>query len=766
MSRNPPPNSPYAQLDEKIDGALSSALNNPNLPTSVHPPNAITCLAHLKLLHAIAKLKESIGYTDGLFGIWDSRARYNRFKTSSGPPKEVATDYGPAVSNYLFAQLAHRGPGFDILSDNGRSLALSKLREKRWAIYVARAVDRYEAWWSSMFQLSLKTSQLSETLSPAHGAFPVTGNTLDWNKVILPPLDVLMVLHTHMLSPRFFLEDCMRYGAREFWAAGMPWEKINAAIDKNFNYIQSEDNKSVWSVLYSRNWDNTQDSMQKMMNCPSCRASNSIPWTTCGIDAVSVENDQHGLVGTGYADGNFSFDCTACGININHDMLCMDRFLEDCAHLLENDTPMRGTILDITTGCPNKAQPEDKDTPDPRTLANDWLKDGLGKRILRHSGSSSSPLEMEAIQTQIEEYEAGRQESMKWDKLGFREQVKRGELYGKSSIGCRIILLKYQNNASPFCLALEGAVLRQGIFIDDMTRLDWIHQPSNTGIMEKLIDKYNRFFDIIKKNPESLAVPTLDIDLAWHTHLLSPYAYYHHSKRSTTKLIDHVDKIDEVRFCKGFEWTNKKYQSKYGEIYSECSCWYCETLRTRLTPSLEKVYEVMGLSSIHSEIDEKFHESGLVKACPADRSPHISSHNSIRLLQPAEEDLRWMNYERARKNCTNRLRKGYDKLCRRATKKGRPVPSRKTPRNHWGYEDDESVPYHSTDCMTSELYPKHSKPDSVETEDVWKAFSDIVDSLTADESCGGGGGDGGSGEGGGGGGGGGSGGGGGGGGGD
>lgn len=52
--------------------------------------------------------------------------------------------------------------------------------------------------------------------------------------------------------------------------------------------------------------------------------------------------------------------------------------------------------------------------------------------------------------------------------------------------------------------------------------------------------------------------------------------------------------------------------------------------------------------------------------------------------------------------------------------------------------------------MTSEIYPKHSKPDSVETEDVWKAFSDIVDSLTADESCGGGGGDGGSGDGGGG----------------
>ncbi|KAL2683334.1 hypothetical protein Neosp_007804 [[Neocosmospora] mangrovei] len=79
--------------------------------------------------------------------------------------------------------------------------------------------------------------------------------------------------------------------------------------------------------------------------------------------------------------------------------------------------------------------------------------------------------------------------------------------------------------------------------------------------MEKLLTKYNRFFDIVKENPESLAVPTLDIDLAWHTHLLSPFAYYRYSNQLTEKLIDHADKIDEVRICKGFKWTNEIYQS-------------------------------------------------------------------------------------------------------------------------------------------------------------------------------------------------------------
>lgn len=183
MSGDPTPNSPFSQLGDKTENELSSTLSNLGIQTSIQDPSAITCLAHLKFIHAIAKLKESIGYTDGLFGIWDSRARYNRFKAKNG-----TAEFGAVTSNYLFDQLSHQGPGFSIVTDNGKSLALSKLREKRWAIYVARAVDRYEAWWSSMFQLSLKTSQLSEALSPAHEAFPVAGDVLDCNNMVLPPL--------------------------------------------------------------------------------------------------------------------------------------------------------------------------------------------------------------------------------------------------------------------------------------------------------------------------------------------------------------------------------------------------------------------------------------------------------------------------------------------------------------------------------------------------------------------------------------------------
>jgi hypothetical protein len=80
----------------------------------------------------------------------------------------------------------------------------------------------------------------------------------------------------------------------------------------------------------------------------------------------------------------------------------------------------------------------------------------------------------------------------------------------------------------------------------------------------------------MKRNPSQMAVPTLDVDLAWHTHQLSPSRYYKHCLDNTRRFIDHDDKVDQDMLSHQFEWTSKTYQEYYGEVYSECTCWYCE----------------------------------------------------------------------------------------------------------------------------------------------------------------------------------------------
>lgn len=171
------PEPPNGETDapSNIDITASFA----HLTISADPPTGIpsvdTCLAHLKLLHAIHSLKEDVGYNDGLWGLWDGLA-----------DMDADTIIDGAVPS---------GVKLDRLSKEDKiKLALSRLREKRWAIFLARAVDRYEAWWNAV---SRTKEMLTETdMMKTHGSkyidFPTSGAPLPWSDDIIPPLGKYM----------------------------------------------------------------------------------------------------------------------------------------------------------------------------------------------------------------------------------------------------------------------------------------------------------------------------------------------------------------------------------------------------------------------------------------------------------------------------------------------------------------------------------------------------------------------------------------------
>src|SRR5262249_36836054 len=103
---------------------INAAFEALSLSDGPQNPDANTCLAHLKLLFAIHSLKTDIGYTDGLWGIADA-----------------------SIEGLTDAQEEKR---LKAVNPDERMAALSRLREKRWAIFLARAVDRYEAWWTTL----------------------------------------------------------------------------------------------------------------------------------------------------------------------------------------------------------------------------------------------------------------------------------------------------------------------------------------------------------------------------------------------------------------------------------------------------------------------------------------------------------------------------------------------------------------------------------------------------------------------------------------
>jgi len=108
----------------------------------------------------------------------------------------------------------------------------------------------------------------------------------------MPP-DILMVLHSHMLNPRSFLEDTIRSGLSSLWTAGMPWKLVSEAIGADLSYATSNQAKQSWVARTGRNWANQDDSLARLMVCPFCQAENHVPWTTCGMSEKPGSDDRY-----------------------------------------------------------------------------------------------------------------------------------------------------------------------------------------------------------------------------------------------------------------------------------------------------------------------------------------------------------------------------------------------------------------------------------------------------------------------------------------
>ncbi|KAI1735896.1 hypothetical protein F4680DRAFT_452558 [Xylaria scruposa] len=610
---------------------LNSAFQSLDIPLNSKQVMVDTCLAHLKLLFAFQNLKEAIGYTDGLWQLYDS-------------------------------QLFSGRTGADILQDNERlddetKKNLSLLREKRWALYVARAVDRYVAWWDSF-----PKSPLTEGDMCVHNA-KYTGFVSN-----SPSNLARFTSESNVLPPLAYLEDCMRHGLNNLWHQGLPWQLVNEAIDTDFNYKVTTRRMNMWEKATGRKWENAEDSFFKTLPpCPECGTQNVVPWSTCGTPEDS-HNEAPSLVGQGYGDGDFKTNCTKCGKILKRDYLEVFRFGADVQNLLAHQHPMPGTLLDNKTGkvlqVPQQGTMRDQFQ---RTFPNRLIRYNLRSQLYK-----PPPASMDAIRQIIERALANSDVIKQVERVASADKKKNYRLGRDARLHVRKMMSNYWGNSYPFALELGGAVLRQGIFTEKMYKMDWLHSPAARETMTRLITKYERFTDIMSKNPLHIAVPTLDVDLAWHTHQLSPASYYEWMCLRTHRFIDHDDKIDESKLSTSFEWTSKIYQELYGEVYSECTCWYCESVRTSHVSSIANRLSIF--KSDKDKAHDNFYESGRAALCPPDNSAHISAHNSVRITDNSSK--RSLIQKQLHLRHQKRLEDNYEKARKRAKRKGRELPPR------------------------------------------------------------------------------------------
>ncbi|KAF2843787.1 hypothetical protein M501DRAFT_967571 [Patellaria atrata CBS 101060] len=152
---------------------------------------------------------------------------------------------------------------------------------------------------------------------------------------------------------------------------------------------------------------------------------------------------------------------------------------------------------------------------------------------------------------------------------------------------------------------LASMVARQTSFIDKMDRHLWIRSPAFAGTMARSLTRYSRFLTLFRLYPGTMLVPTLDIDIAWHTHQLTPSLYLSATQALCGRFINHDDSIAETGLSTGLADTKRVYRERFCEDYELCSCWDCEMLLSALEGRHEVSQGEPGIEELGSRIAEE-----------------------------------------------------------------------------------------------------------------------------------------------------------------
>ncbi|KAH8825620.1 hypothetical protein DL96DRAFT_1609437 [Flagelloscypha sp. PMI_526] len=441
---------------------------------------------------------------------------------------------------------------------NDRKLGNSRM--KRWVCFVELAVERFEAWCQALKE----------------------GDEEDFMQRALPPIDVLMVWHAYMLNPGHYLEDCQRLPAcKHLRKMSAVFSDSLGDLEDILNNTPSAGRLEYWNArCLDFPFDpfmSAKSTKYKRIRCPS---------VGCGQVFLASYIDQKG---EGYLQRNFKIRCPKCNIEVTKESLSARRLKDDLASIDMGDLShfLAGSLFTIRTTCDRQRAERAKDKF-LEIFKENWVD----------------------VMNNFEEISL------------FETRVK---AVVKSDPGTLRILLnilecyKYDKNYST---DLAAAVLRQFDFSEKMQGVGWTRSGvfSTDEDMTPLVHataRYHSFLDLMTTNV-GFYVPTLDIDLAWHTHQLCAAQYESDCFEYIGRFIDHDDKVDSTQLGGGFDETCKAWQHRFGVRYAYCGC---------PTPPSNSVSQ--RLSRILNKPETPPHLTNFAQTMANDKSrlTHPSAHN-------------------------------------------------------------------------------------------------------------------------------------------
>ncbi|KAG6917558.1 hypothetical protein DXG01_002027 [Tephrocybe rancida] len=542
-------------------------------------------------------------------------------------------------------------------------------QDARWVWYVSLAVERFTVW--------------CESLRSADSSRPAAE--------FLPPLDVLMVWHAYLLNPglvslanvafnlsnhalaSWYAEDCIRLPIMR--NLSKLTQIFSASLGSDLQALMaaepSEARRSFWTTKTGRAFDALEDALghqTKVFPCPKCQKP---------VNTAYMAAD-----GTGYLQHDFQVYCAdpACRMQkangskmfIDRNLLRARKFVDD----LFRDSKELQAYFPGTLRTPYYETDIDKGKYIKNLIHECVVLQHIGKRTAEVTNKEWA---LFVLQKTLYNFTELRTSVLAHASDSDKPMVER--------------VFSAYGDHRPFSVDLVGAVIRQGTFVKKMEDLEWTNlnyfsRREDEVALQHAIARYHAFLDLVSANPRAFNIPTLDIDLAWHTHQLMGSKYNSDCKQCVGRYVDHDDKVGEGKLASSFDDTCTAWKERFGLPYIYCGCPVPgKTMGRRLS-------NLLNSSPTTSRVRAP---SYLI---PLDRSDllsstHPSDHNSVIFTGTLESRKQIYDDQERRREKLNKLRIQESKSGSKKSDSKKDVP-RKASDTLFGTAFLLPIPYHSS----------------------------------------------------------------------
>lgn len=479
-------------------------------------PSKECVMVHLFLLEAFHSLEHTIKKTDGLFGLYDNM--------------EVQ----------------------DASSVNSSSLEL--IQEKRWRVFVLRAVERYELWWDHVLDTE-RVPLTSNKLKSGYFYEWVNSAGMFMSDITLPPLDVLMVWHTHMMSSKVYLEDCFRQGLNKIWGTEFPWQHVRRMLDMadgSYTYNPPTETREYFEKKTGCKWENLDDPETKLLHCFNCGEQKKVkyvkPRKISGNNVITFDRDA-------YVEPDMVVPCSKSpdSEKLCHWNLAFRRFLKDLKKYEKLDRPVAGTILSIDANLPLTSESSERVN---KVLRSGSLLGKLYEWYFQHE--ENNPLQgFQGIFSHI---------ASEYKRLFGRDLTTMDPDY---KVVQEIVHKRYQSGNTNFGTNLVEDVICQGQFIDQMHGQYNLNSTFLSATIDRALHQYQR----VVCGTSLTRTESLDVELTWYIHQMMPKQYLLYCVAEKGRLVNHGYETD-LGLPQGFSVDTADSLDHYGD----CECWYCKVM--------------------------------------------------------------------------------------------------------------------------------------------------------------------------------------------